>query len=47
MNNMKYDATDGSDAWPTDKYLNIWTCNIDGLLGFAQFPAGSLSYFIF
>ncbi len=37
---MKFTATGGIDAWPTDQYLNIWVCDIDGLLGYAQFPGG-------
>ncbi|QDG79520.1 zinc metalloprotease [Labrenzia sp. PHM005] len=31
----------GKAAWPTDRYLNMWVCNIEGgLLGYAQFPGG-------
>jgi hypothetical protein len=31
----------GISPWPTDRYLNIWVCNLaGGLLGYAQFPAG-------
>ena len=31
----------GSRAWPTDAYLNIWVCTLNGgLLGYAQFPGG-------
>lgn len=31
----------GVNAWPTDKYLNIWVCTMSGgLLGYAQFPGG-------
>jgi hypothetical protein len=31
----------GIDPWPTDRYLNVWVCNLgDGLLGYAQFPGG-------
>tara|TARA_R100001443_G_scaffold116688_2_gene138059 strand:+ start:1176 stop:2390 length:1215 start_codon:yes stop_codon:yes gene_type:complete len=27
--------------WPTDRYLNIWICDLnDGLNGYAQFPGG-------
>jgi len=38
---VKSSATGGIDAWPTDKYLNIWVCNLgEGLLGYAQFPGG-------
>jgi PKD repeat protein len=36
---MKYTSTGGIDAWPTDKYLNIWVCDLGtSLLGYAQFP---------
>lgn len=32
-------GVNGSLAWPTDQYLNIWVCNLaGGLLGYAQFP---------
>ena len=39
---VKAAATGGADAWPADKYLNIWVCPLDsgGLLGYAQFPGG-------
>lgn len=38
---MKSDATGGSNAWPADRYLNIWVCELgDNLLGYAQFPGG-------
>jgi len=31
----------GKEPWPTDRYLNIWVCNlIDGFHGYAQFPGG-------
>ncbi len=41
-------ATDGTVAWDTDKYLNIWVCDlwdhngtnpVNSLLGYATFPA--------
>lgn len=40
--NVKTSADGGSDAWDTEKYLNIWVCNIKGgsLLGYAYPPAG-------
>jgi hypothetical protein len=39
---VKRAATGGADAWPANKYLNIWVCNLsNGLLGYAQFPGGS------
>ena len=38
---VKFSATGGQDAWPRDKYLNIWVCKLGGgLLGYAQFPGG-------
>jgi len=43
-NNIKFNSTGGSDAWPSDKYLNIWVCDLAGTtLGFAQFPGGPSS----
>jgi hypothetical protein len=31
----------GVAPWPTDRYLNIWVCELkDQLLGYAQFPGG-------
>ena len=44
--NVKSAATGGSDAWPSDRYLNLWVCgNLrsgsgQSLLGYAQFPGG-------
>jgi hypothetical protein len=38
---MKSSATGGLNAWPTDKYLNIWVCNLEGeLMGYGQYPGG-------
>jgi hypothetical protein len=38
---VKASAAGGVDPWPTDRYLNIWVCNLSGgLLGYAQFPGG-------
>ena len=28
LDEVKFSATDGSDAWDTNNYLNIWICNI-------------------
>jgi hypothetical protein len=28
--------------WPAEDYMNIWVCNITGLLGYAQFPVSGL-----
>jgi hypothetical protein len=42
---IKFAAQGGTNAWPTDRFLNIWVCNIapfgDGsqLTGYAQFPS--------
>ena len=40
--NMKFSSRGGSDAWPANQYMNMWTCNFrdSRLLGFAQFPGG-------
>ncbi len=39
---MKSTATGGANAWPRDKYLNIWVCQLgNNLLGYAQFPGGA------
>lgn len=37
---MKYNSKGGSDAWPSDKYLNIWICNLKWVAGYASFPGG-------
>jgi hypothetical protein len=38
---VKSRKTGGVDPWPTDRYLNLWVCNLgEGLLGYAQFPGG-------
>lgn len=48
--NMKYNSTNGDDAWNPSKYLNIWICDIsspnfgDALLGFAYPPYGHPSW---
>jgi hypothetical protein len=40
-NDVKKASTSGADAWPADKYLNLWVCKLSGtLLGYAQFPGG-------
>ena len=34
-------AAEGKAPWATDRYLNVWVCNLrGGLLGYAQFPGG-------
>jgi hypothetical protein len=38
---VKREQSGGVDAWPTDRYLNMWVCSLgEGLLGYAQFPGG-------
>lgn len=39
--NVKVGAEGGSDAWDTEKFMNIWVCNIQGgsVLGYAYPPA--------
>lgn len=38
---IKSESTGGKDAWPADRYLNMWVCKLGGgLLGYAQFPGG-------
>lgn len=40
-NAIKFDDRGGADAWPADRYLNIWVGLLrGGLLGYAQFPGG-------
>ena len=44
---IKFAASGGHDAWPSDRYLNLWVApkimdpDIGELLGYAQFPGGS------
>jgi hypothetical protein len=39
---VKSSATGGANAWPADRYLNLWVCRLGGgLLGYAQFPGGN------
>ena len=36
---MKMSIEGGVDSWDTEKYLNIWVCNLNGsLLGFSTYP---------
>jgi pregnancy-associated plasma protein-A/putative peptidoglycan binding protein len=37
---VKSSRTGGADPWPASRYLNIWVCQLEGLLGYAQFPGG-------
>ncbi len=38
--NMKFSSSLGDDAWDPNSYLNIWVCNIDGVLGYSSFVGG-------
>lgn len=43
----KKTANGGKDPWPTDKYLNIWVCNLAGglgVLGYAYPPIANLPH---
>jgi len=41
---VKYTSSGGVDAWNPLQYLNIWVCDLSGgLLGYAQFPGGTVS----
>jgi len=43
-NGVKYTSSGGIDAWNPLQYLNIWVCDLSGgLLGYAQFPGGTVS----
>lgn len=36
---VKLNIEGGSDAWPADKYLNVWVCNMQSpVLGYSSFP---------
>lgn len=35
---IHHSSLGGADAWPTDKYLNIWVCRLDEYLGYATGP---------
>ncbi|WP_326559639.1 zinc metalloprotease [Micromonospora sp. NBC_01796] len=38
---VKSVTTGGVNAWPADRYLNLWICQlVGGVLGYAQFPGG-------
>ena len=41
---VKYSSSGGVNAWNTSDYLNMWVCDLSGgLLGYAQFPGGTVS----
>ncbi|GAB5551321.1 MAG: hypothetical protein Sapg2KO_09120 [Saprospiraceae bacterium] len=39
-NSMKSSQSGGTDAWPSDQFLNIWVCDLNKTLGYAQLPGG-------
>lgn len=42
FDDVKTNKTGGKLGWNSNKYLNIWVCDLQyGLLGYAQFPGGS------
>lgn len=41
-NYVKFNAYGGKNAWPRDKYLNIWVCNLS-YAGYATYPGASAS----
>lgn len=39
-NPVKFNSSGGRNGWPSDKYLNLWVCDVTGgTLGYASFPA--------
>jgi hypothetical protein len=36
------DAIKATSVWPTNRYLNIWVCNLQGFLGYGSFPVTNL-----
>lgn len=39
-NAVKFNASGGADGWPSDQYLNLWSCDLAGsLIGYAAFPS--------
>lgn len=39
--NIHYTSLGGQDAWPTDRYINIWVGNLAGLYGRATLPGAA------
>jgi hypothetical protein len=35
---VKRTSSGGISPWPSDRYLNLWVCNLKPWLGYAQFP---------
>lgn len=41
---VKSYAQGGLDAWDPSRYFNIWVCDLNFYLGYAEFPTSSVSY---
>ena len=39
---MKFNTSNGDDAWDSKSYLNIWICNMKDVLGYSTFPGMDL-----
>ena len=37
---VKHSSSGGIEGWPANKYLNIWVCNLNNLLGYSTVPSG-------
>ncbi|HXH19916.1 MAG TPA: fibronectin type III domain-containing protein [Chitinophagales bacterium] len=37
---VKFSSMGGKDAWAASRYLNLWVCDLNGIIGYAQFPGG-------
>ncbi len=38
---MKFSSKQGTDAWDTRSYLNIWVCNLDNVAGYSSVVGGA------
>ncbi len=39
-NAVKFNSSGGENGWPSDRYLNLWSCDLaGGLIGYAAFPS--------
>ena len=39
-NAVKFNSSGGENGWPSDKYLNLWSCDLAGdLIGYGAFPS--------
>jgi len=42
-NRIFYDSLGGKNIWDSEKYLNIYVCDLNNALGFSSFPGGNSS----